>query len=302
MNEATMTSDLSRAVAEVNTYLPKAVATFDLPDNLAEAVRYTLLSGGKRLRPALVLLCCDAVNSKRHEFALPPAAAIEMIHCFSLIHDDLPAMDDDDLRRGQPTSHVKFGPALAILAGDTLATLPYAVLARGPATAGRGSDTRSISAMVRELVEATAAMIAGQVYDTIGGLPANLTPIEELQLIHRHKTGALIRCACRLGALAANAHDEQQMQALTGFGERIGLMFQIVDDLLDVTQTTQALGKRAGKDETAGKTTFPGVLGLDESQERVRHLAHDAKACLKPLGPTATPLTNLVDYLASRTA
>jgi len=291
--------DFAQAAAQVNDYLNEIIArTIEIPANLQDAVNYSLLAGGKRLRPALVLLSCQ-VSGGEPTASLAPAAAIEMIHCFSLVHDDLPAMDDDDLRRGQPTNHRKFGEAMAILAGDALATLPYLVI-----TQSDDLDDHRKRQLAHELADATMRMIAGQVYDTLGGFAESFNKADQLKITHQHKTGALIRCACRMGAIVADSDDDHasRLNALTKYGEAIGLMFQIVDDVLDVTQTTEHLGKRTGKDEAAGKLTYPSVLGLDESRKRIADLQRDALAALKSFEESrAIPLADLVDLLAGRT-
>lgn len=293
--------DFAQAAAQVNDFLNEITAqTIILPQNLLEAINYSLLAGGKRLRPALVLLSCQTSGGEPAH-SLAPAAAIEMIHCFSLVHDDLPPMDDDDLRRGQPTNHRKFGEAMAILAGDALATLPYLVI-----TQSDELDDHRKQRLVGELAEATMRMIAGQVYDTLGGFAESFEKDDQLRITHHHKTGALIRCACRMGAIVADDDDDDdhasRLNALTQYGEAIGLMFQIVDDVLDVTQTTEHLGKRTGKDEAAGKLTYPSVLGLDESQKRIADLRTEALGALKSFDESrAKPLADLVDFLADRT-
>lgn len=254
--------------------IASAIDEAAFPPVLAEAIRYAALDGGKRLRPLLLIHACAAAGGDERaiERAMPAAAAIELIHAFSLVHDDLPALDDDDLRRGKPTLHVHAGQAMAILAGDAMLCLPFEVLASG-------DDAARSLALVRELAKATNAMIAGQVYDTLGGLPGSMDAGEKLEAIHRNKTGALIRAACRMGAVAAGA-DAGVLAALTEFGEHFGLIFQIVDDLLDVEQTTEHLGKRAGKDATAGKLTYPAVHGVEASRAMVDGLR---QACLRSL-------------------
>jgi len=280
-------------VASVDAYLARVVAQTDLPANLAQAISYSLLQGGKRLRPMLVILSCEAVGG-REEQALPAAAGIEMIHAFSLVHDDLPAMDDDDLRRGQPTCHVKFGQAMAILAGDALATLPYLHIARSV------RDGTTSSRLINELSEASTAMIAGQTLDTLGGFEDHLTPLQRLESIHHAKTGALIRGACRLGAIAGGATDAQ-LDALTSYGESIGLLFQVVDDILDVTQSAEHLGKRSNKDEASGKLTYPSILGLDASRQLAERLCREGIEAVEPLGGAAQTLIELCRYMAVRT-
>lgn len=280
-------------VADVDAHLARAVSEMDLPANLAQAVNYALLQGGKRLRPTLVVLSAEAVGSPRGR-ALPAAAAIEMIHAFSLVHDDLPAMDDDDLRRGQPTCHIRFGEAMAILAGDALATLPYLHLAR------HVKDAATRGRLIEELAAATLAMIAGQTLDTLGGFAESLSARQRLELTHRSKTGALIRSACRLGAISGGA-TESQLAALTAYGESIGLLFQVVDDILDVTQSAEHLGKRSNKDDAAGKLTYPSILGLDESRQLAERLCSQAIEAIEPFGHAADGLIALCRYMAVRT-
>lgn len=278
----------------VDQFLCRGLRMADLPENLRDAVGYALLGGGKRLRPCLTILCCEAVGGRRDD-ALPAAGAMELIHAFSLVHDDLPAMDDDDLRRGRPTLHVHAGEAMAILAGDAMMPLAFSLLYRTD-----GLSAEAVRRQITELAEATRAMIAGQVYDTLGGFPPDLDDRQKLDLIHHNKTGALLRAACRMGAIAGGA-DDRQMRAVTGYGESAGLMFQVVDDLLDVTQSTEHLGKAAGKDQEAGKLTFPGLLGIPASQEEVRRLQSQAIDSIDSLGPAAEPLRDLCNYLAVRT-
>jgi geranylgeranyl diphosphate synthase type II len=281
---------LRDAAAMVERALRQAIDEAELPENLRDAVAYATLGGGKRLRPALALLSCRAVGGN-DEDALPPAMAVELIHCFSLVHDDLPAMDDDDLRRGRPTLHVHAGEAMAILAGDVMISMAFSLLA---------GDTGRAARLTAELAQATTAMIAGQVYDTLGGFPPGSTEEQRLQLTHRHKTGALMLAACRMGAIAGSAAPGP-LAALTRYGESIGLMFQIVDDLLDVTQSTEHLGKVSGKDQQAGKLTFPGLMGVEGSRAEIRRLHETARRALNGLGPAADPLAEICDYLAVRT-
>lgn len=262
-----------------------------LPANLREAARYALLGPGKRLRPVLVLQACQAVGANAKD-AMIPAAAMEMIHCFSLVHDDLPAMDDDDLRRGRPTLHKHTNEAMAILAGDLLMGLAFEIIAtRMPAELA--------AKLITELALGTNDMIAGQVHDTLPAFDPQTPPLERLQTIHKHKTGALIRCSCRMGAMVGGAN-AQQLQSITRYAEAIGLMFQVVDDLLDVTQTTQQLGKTAGKDVQQDKLTYPAVLGLEATSAEVRRLHTVASEALAPLGAAARPLQVLCDYMAVR--
>lgn len=279
-------------IAPIEAYLAAWLADRPLPENLADAVRYAVLGPGKRMRPILIFRSCEAVGG-RAEDALAPAAAIEMIHAFSLVHDDLPALDDDDLRRGRPTLHRYSGEAMAILAGDALLGLAVELLLE------RLPEGLSVP-VSRELIVGCNRMIAGQVYDTLPMGRATGTEMDQLKTIHSNKTGALIRAACRAGALCGGA-DPRQMEAVTSYGEAVGLMFQVVDDLLDVTGTTEELGKTAGKDAQQDKLTYPALLGVDGSRAEVRRLHAEALEALKPLGPPAGFLRELSDYLSSRT-
>ncbi len=279
---------LTALVQLADGWLADALDEAELPHNLEAAARHAVLVGGKRLRPILSILCCEAVGG-RHEKACRAATSVELIHAFSLVHDDLPALDNDLLRRGQPTVHAKFGEAMAILAGDVLMSLAFQIAASEP------------DALVRELATATTAMINGQVLDTLGGFDPASDALARLNQIHSNKTGALLTAACRMGAASAGATPDQ-LAALTRYGESIGLMFQIVDDLLDVTQSTAHLGKATGKDIDAGKLTFPGVLGVDASREHVRQQHQIAVDSLVGLDPAASAkLRVLAGYMAVRT-
>ncbi len=284
---------LATLVREVEADLARRLATVTGPEALLEALRYAVLGGGKRIRPVLSLLSAEAAGGTRTD-AAAAAAAIELIHAFSLVHDDLPAMDDDDLRRGRPTLHVDAGEAMAILAGDMLMSLAFEWITESP------TDDGTTSLLVRELASATGCMIAGQVYDTLGGFPEGHTAHQKLDLIHRNKTAALIRAACRMGAICGRAAPEV-LDAIGAYGEAVGLMFQIVDDLLDVTQTAEHIGKATGKDTSAGKLTFPAVHGTGPSAAAIERLRREAHAALKPLGPRGAALLELCDYMAVRT-
>lgn len=279
--------------AQVEAYLADFIAERQLPENLREAIVYSALSGGKRLRPALIIRACEAVGGDASA-AMAPAGAMELIHCFSLVHDDLPAMDDDDLRRGRPTLHKHTNEAMAILAGDAMTGLAFELIAT------RLPDADLAGRITLELARATNDMIAGQVYDTLPDFADDVSDVERLKTIHRNKTGALIRGSCRIGAICGGA-DDAQLASLTAYGETMGLMFQVVDDLLDVTQTTEHLGKGAGKDAEMGKMTYPGLLGVDGSRmevERLRGLAIDALQCFPD---KAQPLRDLCEFFATRT-
>jgi geranylgeranyl diphosphate synthase type II len=273
------------------------------PPAVGEAMGYSLFAPGKRLRPLLVLMACEA-GRESAAHAVPAACAVEMVHTYSLIHDDLPAMDDDDLRRGLPTCHKKYGEALAILAGDGLLTGAFQVLAEGypPRTAAV-----SISELARGA--GAAGMVGGQVLDlgAEGKVPMTGPPrtADDLEGIHRRKTGALFSASLRLGLLAAQGEqpggpDPAAREALDRFGRAFGLAFQIADDLLDVEGSSDRAGKRVGKDAGRGKVTFPGLLGADESRRRARALYAEAAAALDGLGPPARPLADLATSVADR--
>lgn len=293
---------LRAAAGRTDAYLQAYLESLaECPPQLREAMGYSLLGPGKRIRPALVLLCCQAAGGSEAEMAAAqaPAGAIEMIHCFSLIHDDLPAMDNDDLRRGRPTNHKVYGDALAILAGDALNTLPFELIAtrvREPALA---------AALVRELAQATGpeGMIGGQVLDTCHPEEAKAGTagtLPQLQRIHRMKTGALIRCACRMGGLCAGAAGEK-LAAIDTYGRAIGLAFQIVDDILDVTATEAQMGKKTGKDAAIGKLTYPSLVGLEKSREYLAEQVRMADEVAGQLGEKARLLSELAHELAGRT-
>lgn len=260
--------------------------------DLDGAIRYALLGGGKRLRPILAWNCALAVGGEGTQ-SLPAGAAVELIHAFSLVHDDLPAMDDDDIRRGRPTLHIHAGDAMAILAGDAMMTLAFRVIVDKTDDAVLGNK------LTQELASATTAMIVGQVHDTMGVVDGD-DDLAKLRLVHGNKTAALIACACRMGALCASA-DERSLDAVTQYAQAIGLMFQIVDDLMDVEQSSEHTGKRTGKDAAAGKLTYPGVLGVEGSRAEVRKLAEHAMKSLEPLGEKAVGLGQLCQYMAKRT-
>jgi geranylgeranyl diphosphate synthase, type II len=264
------------------------------PATLHRAIRYSLFAGGKRIRPLLCMAAARAV-APGITGVEDAACTLEMIHTYSLIHDDLPAMDNDDLRRGRPTNHKVFGDAIAILAGDSLCTLPFEVLARLP----------HVSAPIRirlvaELAQASGTrqgMIAGQVHDMEGERQPP-TP-ELLHQIHHAKTGALLRASVRMGAIYAAASDAD-LDALTGFGHHMGLAFQIIDDILDVEQSSETLGKTAGKDAHQEKITFPAVFGLEESRKMAARERLQAHESLARFGSRAFRLAELADYIVSR--
>jgi geranylgeranyl diphosphate synthase type II len=264
----------------------------DCPPQLREAIKYSLLAPGKRLRPLLVVLAAESCGGNEAS-ALPAACAVEMIHAYSLVHDDLPAMDDDDLRRGRPTCHRAFGEAQAILAGDGLLTLAFEVLAKDiqpPAVAAK---------CCAELARAAGAvgMVGGQSDDISGELAEG--GLDGLEHIHRRKTGAMFNVSLRLGGLVAGGTADQ-LAALESYGEQLGLAFQIVDDLLDVSGNEAIVGKRLHKDENQGKLTFPGLLGVEESSDRAARLIAGACAALSPWGSPAGRLEALARYVLER--
>jgi geranylgeranyl diphosphate synthase type II len=263
------------------------------PTTLHQAMRYSLFAGGKRIRPALVLAAAEACAGSQ-DAALPAACAIECIHTYSLIHDDLPAMDNDDFRRGKPTNHKVFGEGIAILAGDALLTVAFEILAQAAPP-----PRYPIARLIAELAEASGSLqlIAGQVADLEGeGQPLS---IPQLRYIHERKTSALLRASVRLGAMSANS-TPAKLEALSTFGSKVGLAFQVIDDILDVTQSTETLGKTAGKDLKAAKATYPARVGLEKSRRIAQRLTNDAFAALKPFRGSARALEALAGYLLQR--
>lgn len=281
----------------INTALEKWVPSENTPpENIHKAMRYSLFAGGKRVRPLLCIAAAHAIGNDS-EGIENAACTLELVHTYSLIHDDLPALDNDDLRRGRPTNHKVFGEAMAILAGDSLLTLAFEVLARLPDV---DSDRRI--RLVQELSSAsgtTGGMIGGQVHDIEG---ERQTPNAALlERIHRAKTGALLRASVRMGAIYAAANEEQ-LEALSGFGEHVGLAFQIVDDILDVEQPSETLGKTAGKDAEQRKVTFPAVYGLEASREMAERERLAAHRQLEAFGERGVWLRALADRVVQRTA
>ena len=265
------------------------------PESLHRAMRHSVFAGGKRIRPTLCLEAAAAVRPEEAEQALDVGCALEMIHTYSLIHDDLPALDNDDVRRGQPTCHKAFGEATAILAGDALLTLAFEVLARyGPAAAERRA---AILADVAQAAGTLNGMIGGQMVD----LESERRPVDAVtvEYIHRSKTGAMIRAAVRSGALAAGA-PEDQLAALSEYGAQLGLAFQIVDDILDVEGSSQKLGKTAGKDAAQQKATYPAVHGLARSRELATTRIQKAVAAVEALGPQGRWLREIALYVGER--
>ena len=297
--------------------------TADAPPAMVEAIRYSLLAPGKRLRPLLAVLACEAAGGTVDQ-ALPGGCAVEMVHTYSLIHDDLPAMDDDDLRRGLPTCHVKFGEGLAILAGDALLTMAFEVL-------GSGYAARTAAVTCLDLARGAGpiGMVGGQVLDLeaegkicwnpersegVGGVhPVTAFPVPTggsrgeggLEDIHRKKTGALFRSALRIGVHAAQAErasgaDRSALAAIDRYAAAFGLAFQVTDDLLDVESSAEATGKRVGKDAARGKLTYPGLLGVEASRRKAEQLGRDAVTAATEFGPAGDPLAALARYVVER--
>jgi geranylgeranyl diphosphate synthase type II len=274
----------------LDRFLPKPRVK---PPTIHKAMRYSIFAGGKRLRPALALAAAEACGGKFAN-ALPAACAVECIHTYSLIHDDLPCMDDDDLRRGRPTSHKVFGEGVAVLAGDALLTIAFEMLAQTKET-----PRYKMAALIHELAVASGSqwLIGGQVAD-LEGEGKKITGAE-LKYIHRCKTAALLTASIRLGGMSANA-SPARLKNLTDFGQSLGLAFQVIDDILDVTQTTEKLGKTAGKDVAATKATYPAIFGLERSREEAQRLTVAAHNALKPFGKEAAILRAFADYLLIR--
>ena len=266
----------------------------DCPGNLAEAMGYALSAGGKRIRPILAIASYEAVGGKSPEGSiLPVASSIELIHTYSLIHDDLPAMDDDDFRRNKPSTHKAFGEAEAILAGDALLTDAFNIISESDA-----KPALLLKAM-RELSYGSGpeGMVGGQSMDILlEGKKANK---KQLLYVHTHKTGALIRASIRIGAIMANA-SPAKLEALTEYGEKIGLAFQVTDDILDVTGTMEELGKPIGSDDAKGKNTYPSIFGLDQAQKKAEGLVNDSLTALKGFGKKAEPLEEIARYILAR--
>ncbi|HJV36530.1 farnesyl diphosphate synthase [Geomonas sp.] len=270
-------------------------AATELPASLHASMRYSVFAGGKRVRPVLMLAACDAVGGEL-EKAIPAACAMEMIHTYSLIHDDLPAMDDDDFRRGNPTNHKVYGEATAILAGDALLTEAFILLSKED-----GGDPAARIKVIQEIATASGSrgMVGGQVVDMESEGKPEQIDIATLSYIHTHKTGALIRASVRAGAILGGA-DEERLASLTRYAEAIGLAFQIADDILDVEGTTEELGKDAGSDEARGKATYPALVGLEASKARAQELVDMALEALAGFDERAEPLRAIASYIVKR--
>ena len=272
----------------LNKLIPSAETA---PVRLYEAIRWSIFAGGKRFRPALVLAVGNAFGADEKKL-LRPAAAIEMIHTYSLIHDDLPAMDDDDLRRGRATCHVKFDEATAILAGDVLQTLAFRAIAEDENL----SDKIRLR-LISELANSAAKMVDGQQFDLDG--EGRTVSLEELEKIHQNKTGAMICVSARSGAVIAEA-GENELNAITNYAAKLGLLFQITDDLLDVTQTTEILGKTAGKDLTAEKATYPSIYGIAETRKLAEKVHAEAVRYLEQIKKPTETLREIADFILGR--
>lgn len=258
---------------------------------LLDAMRYSVFNGGKRFRPVLAYAACQAITGQIED-ADAPAAAVELIHAYSLVHDDLPAMDDDDLRRGQPTCHIKFDEATAILAGDALQTAAFTALLKH-------NNPEHLPKLLSELTQASGAlgMVAGQMIDLAS--VGHTLDVSALENMHRHKTGALICASVRMGAIAGNA-SETQLIALTTYAQALGLAFQVQDDILDVEGDTSTLGKQAGADAALDKPTYPALLGLEQAKAKAHELVDTALSALEGFGPEAHLLRELARYVIQR--
>jgi geranylgeranyl diphosphate synthase type II len=295
----------SPAAFDLNQYLNQTGARVDAaldkllpsesspPPTIHKAMRYSIFAGGKRIRPVLCLAACEAVGGKQSA-AMPLACAVECIHTYSLIHDDLPSMDDDDLRRGKPTNHKVFGEGIAVLAGDALLTEAFALVARS-----KPPKRYPVRVLVSDLALAAGSLrlIAGQVQDLEN--EERRASLEEVKTTHLNKTAALITTSIRLGAMAGNA-SLSELKRLTRYGQDLGLAFQVIDDILDATSTKEVMGKSVRADQKNNKSTFPTVLGLDKSRQYAADLIADAHKQLKPFGSRATPLAAIADFFLTR--
>ncbi|MDA8974959.1 polyprenyl synthetase family protein [Akkermansiaceae bacterium] len=274
----------------LSSFLPKATAR---PKTVHQAMRYSIFAGGKRLRPILTLAAAEACGGDEKN-ALPPACAVEVMHTYSLVHDDLPCMDDDDLRRGRPTSHKVYGEGMAVLTGDALLTEAFTILAETPQT-----KRYPLKDIILEfsICGGSKKLIGGQVLD-LEGEGQDLTKAQLIR-IHENKTAALLTTSLRLGGMTANA-SPRQLEALTDFGYNLGLAFQVIDDILDVTQSTEKLGKTAGKDEAVDKATYPSIMGLGKSKTEARRYTKKSLAALAVFGKKANRLEQIAHYLLDR--
>ncbi len=285
---------LRRKAQSVNYSLQRILDSRQINSELKEALKYTLGAPGKRIRPVLVLWCCELVGGQVNSYAEIASCAIEMVHTYSLIHDDLPAMDDDDLRRGQPTCHKAFDEATAILTGDALLTLAFEILAEGidqPVVA-----VRLISQLAQDA--GAGGMIAGQMADLRAEKSVGTKKM--LEYIHINKTAKMFRCAAAMGAICGGA-TQKQFEYLCEYGLHVGLAFQIADDILDETASSEQLGKTAGKDLKAAKCTYPAIVGLEKAREVQEKLTSEAMGMLKPFGQKADTLRQFATALMERT-
>jgi len=277
---------------------PEGEGEVKISNSLHKAIRHSLLNGGKRIRPILSIAAFEAVGGKGDQI-LPFACALEMIHTYSLIHDDLPAMDNDDYRRGKPTCHKIFGEAIGILAGDGLLTEAFKLMTNRSSWDGPSNNTELMLDIVHEIAQAAgiSGMVGGQAADIES--EGKEIDLSQLQYIHTHKTGAMILVSIRVGARLGGASGEA-LRAFTRYAERIGLAFQIIDDILNVEGKAIALGKSTGTDLSRGKATYPSLLGLEESKRRATELVELAVESLKPYGPEADPLTGIARFIIAR--
>ena len=278
----------------LDRFLPKETK---LPHSVHKAMRYSVFAGGKRVRPILMLAACDAVGGDVGR-AMPAACAMEMIHTYSLIHDDLPAMDDDDFRRGSPTNHKVFGEAIAILAGDALLTEAFKLTS--DIRLAEGCDPSALLAVIHEIATSagSAGMVGGQVIDMESEGRKGID-LPTVQYIHTHKTGALIKASVVSGALLGGASGKQ-LAAVTRYGEAVGLAFQIADDILDIEGTTEEIGKDSGSDQARGKATYPAVIGVAAAKEAAHGMMDEALRSLKIFGTEADPLREIARYIVQR--
>lgn len=286
---------LKTKCVEVEAALEKSLAVV-YPETIYESMRYSLMAGGKRLRPILCLATCELVGGTVTQ-AMPTACALEMVHTMSLIHDDLPAMDNDDYRRGKLTNHKVYGDDVAILAGDALLAYAFEFIADRT----ENVPPQGVLEVIRRLGRAVGAagLVGGQIVDLASeGKPD--TSIETLNFIHRHKTAALLEVSVVSGAVLAGS-DTNTVERLSRYAQNIGLAFQIVDDVLDITSTQEELGKSIGKDVAAQKATYPSIWGLEESKQQAQALVQSAKDELAPFGPLKQPLVAIADYITART-
>ncbi|MBD1868961.1 polyprenyl synthetase family protein [Cyanobacteria bacterium FACHB-471] len=294
-SEFNLSTYLSAQQARVESALDQSIAVV-YPEKIYEAMRYSLMAGGKRLRPILCLATCELLGGSA-AMAMPTACALEMIHTMSLIHDDLPAMDNDDYRRGKLTNHKVYGEDVAILAGDGLLAYAFEFIALQT----QGVPAEQVLQVISRLGRAVGAagLVGGQVVDLESEGKVDVA-LETLDFIHRHKTGALLEAAVVCGAVLAGG-SEANVQRLSSYAQDIGLAFQIVDDVLDITATQEELGKSVGKDLQAQKVTYPSIWGIEESKRQAEQRIAHAKAQLEPFGESAQPLMAIADYITART-